>query len=102
MIFSLSQFLDENRFFVVFVVENDHNADVTVRTSISGMLEVDHLKPKEILTKGRKWKTKKSLSISAVDASTNRTVNINGQSIIHLESKTSEYLTLKVLKIEGI
>ena len=102
MILSLSQFLDENSFFVVFVVENDHNANVTVRTNISGMLEVGHLKPKEILTKSKKWTTKKSLSASVVDASTYRTVNINGQSIIHLESKTSEYLTLKILKIEGM
>ena len=102
MILPLSQFLDENNFFVVFIVENDHHADVIVRTNISGILEVDHLKPKEFLTKRKKWKTKKSLTVSAVDASTNRAVDINGQSIIHLESKTSEYLTLKVLNIKGM
>ena len=101
MIVYFSHFLDQNVFFIVFIVENVHDNDVIVRTNISGNLEVDYLKPKAILSKSKNLKTKTSLSVSAVDSSTGQAIEINGQSVIHLEPTTSDFMTLEVLTIRG-
>ena len=98
----LSHFLEQSKFFIVFIVDNVYNDDVIVRTNISGKLEVDYLKAKAILSKSKSWKEKTSLTVTAVDASTGQALNVNGKSVIHLESTTSEFMTLQVLAIRGM
>ena len=80
---------------------NDHRSDVVVTTNVSGQLEIDNLKPTETIMKNKKWITKTSFTVSAVEASTNGAVEINGKSIVHLEATTKELMSEKVLYIEG-
>ena len=101
MMVYVSYFLDQTAFFVVFILENDYDNDVKVNTNIAGNLEIDYLKPKEILSKSKNLKTKTSLTVSAVDTSTSQALDVNGQSVIHLEPTTSEFMTLQVLIIRG-
>ena len=95
----ISHNLENSRYFIWLIIENDHKADVIVKTSISGTLQSDYLKPAEIVIKRKDWKTKKSLSISAVEASTNRKLYINGKSVIHVES--TKVVRLKVLNVQS-
>ncbi|CAB3992609.1 uncharacterized protein LOC113676378 [Paramuricea clavata] len=92
---------DENKFFAVFVLVNNYHGDVLVTTNVSGQLEIDHLKPTKKVVKSKKWKTKKWLSVSAVDATTNRTVDINEHSVIHLEPTIKNLIWLNVLYIQA-
>ena len=101
MMVYVSHFLDQIAFFVVFILENDYDNNVKVSTNIAGHLEIDYLKPKAILSKSKNLKTKTSLIVTAVDASTSQALNVNGQSVIHLEPTTSEFMTLQVVIIRG-
>ena len=96
-----SHILDENKFFAVFLLVNNYHGDVLVTTNVSGQLEFEHLKPTKKVVKSKQWKTKKWLSVSAVDATTNRTVDINEHSIIHLEPTIKDLISLNVLYIQG-
>ncbi|XP_028412359.1 uncharacterized protein LOC114535177 [Dendronephthya gigantea] len=91
---------DENKFFLVFVLVNNYHGDVFVTTNVSGKVEKFNLKPGNRVVKSKKWKTERSLILSAVDVSTNQTVDINGQSIIHLQSTSKERVSLRVLTIQ--
>ena len=96
-----SHILDENKLFAMFVLVNNYHGDVLVTTNVSGQLEIDHLKPTKTMVKSKQWKTKKWLSVSAVDATTNRTVDINEHSVIHLEPTIKKLISLNVLYIQG-
>ena len=96
-----SHILDENKFFAAFVLVNNYHGDVLVTTNVSGQLEIEHLKPTKKVVKSKKWKTKKWFSVSAVDATTNRTVDINEHSVIHLETTIKDLISLNVLYIQG-
>jgi hypothetical protein len=85
----------------VFLLVNNYHGDVLVTTNVSGQLETDHLKPTKKVVKSKQWKTKKRLSVSVVDATTNRTVVINGHLIIHLEPTIKDLISLNVLYIQG-
>ena len=98
MIVYLSHYLGNSRYFIFVIVENRHKADVIVTTNISGTLQSDYLKPGEIVVKHKNWKTKMSLSISAVEASTNRKLYINGKSVIHVES--AKVVKMKTLNVQ--
>ena len=45
---SFSQFSDENKFFVAFIVVNNHNVNVRVKINVSGQLEINYLEDKKI------------------------------------------------------
>ena len=93
--------VDENIFFLIFLLVNDHRGDVLVTTNVSGQLEVNNIKPTKTVATSKRWKTKTWVTVSAIDATTNQTVNINGQSVVKLKPTTEEFLTLKVLHIQG-
>ncbi|CAB4021189.1 Hypothetical predicted protein, partial [Paramuricea clavata] len=90
---------DESKFYVVIVLVNNCRGDVLVTTNVSGQLKIDHLKPTKTVVKSKRWKTKKWLSVSVVDATTNRTVDINGHSVIHLEPTIKKLISLKAPKM---
>ena len=91
-------------FFVVSVVKNRYSSDINVRINISGKLEDHTVRAGATLTIIKKWKTKKNLSITAVDAATKQPLYINGQSVIHLQSEklTSPNFRIKSLNIGGM
>ena len=64
-------------------------------------MEIDNLKPKATVMKKMKWVTKKLVTVSAVEASTNDAVNINGQLVFHLEPTTKELTSIKFLHVKG-
>ncbi|XP_028412377.1 uncharacterized protein LOC114535195 [Dendronephthya gigantea] len=92
---------DENKFFLVFILVNNYHGDVLVTANVSGKFAKFNLKPTNRVVKSKKWKTERSLILSAVDASTNQTVDINGQSIICLQSTSKERVSLRVLTIQA-
>jgi hypothetical protein len=92
---------DENKFFLIFLLVNTHHGDVLVTTNVSGQLEIKHLKPSKTFLMNKKWKTTKSVTVSAADATTNRTVNINGKSVVHMEPTIKELVLMSVLFIQG-
>ena len=93
--------LDQSKYFMSFVLVNDHHGDVIVTTNISGQLEIDNLKPTETVLKSKKWVTKKFVSVSAIEVSTNRAIDINGQSVIHLKPTTKELMPMTFLRVKG-
>ena len=93
--------VDENKYFLIFLLVNNHNDDVFVTTNVPGLLEINHLKPGKTVVVGKKWKTKTSVTVSAIDAATNQTVNINGESLVYLEPTIEESISLNVLHVKG-
>ena len=91
----------EKKFVLIFLLVNDHRGDVLVTTNVSGQLDVNYIKPMKTVAISKTWKTKTSVTVSAIDATTNQTVNINEQSVVYLEPTTEEFLSLKVLNIKG-
>ena len=93
--------VDQSKYFISFVLVNDHHGNVIVTTNVSGRMEIDNLKPKATVMKKMKWVTKKLVTVSAVEASTNESVNINGQPVFHLEPTNKELISTKFLHIKG-
>ena len=93
--------VDENKYFLILLLVNNHNGNVLVTTNVSGLLEINHLKPRKTVVVSKKWKTKTLVTVSAIDAATNLTVNINGESLVYLEPTIKESVSLKVLYIKG-
>ena len=93
--------VDENKYFLILLFVNNHNDDVLVTTNVSGLLKINYLKPAKTVVVSKKWKTKTSVTVSAIDAATNQTVNINGESLVYLEPTIKESVSLKVLHIKG-
>ena len=60
--------VDENIFFLIFLLVNDHRSDVLVTTNLSGQLKVDNIKPTKTVVTSKIWKTKTSVTVSATDA----------------------------------
>ncbi|XP_028418292.1 uncharacterized protein LOC114543560 [Dendronephthya gigantea] len=97
-----SQCEDENKFFLLFLLVNIYPGDVSVTANVSDKLEKFDLKPTRRALMTKKWKTKKTLILSAVDGNTNRTVKINGQSVIRLQpTPKNRVRSLIVLIIKG-
>ena len=92
---------DQSKYFVSFLLINDHHGNVIVTTDVSGQVEIDNLKPKATVLKRMKWVTKKVVTVSAVEASTNEAVNINGQPVIHLEPTSKGLTSMKFLRIKA-
>ena len=101
MTISFLQIADENRFFIIFLLVNGHRRDVLVTANLSGQLEVNRIKPTKMLSKSKIVKTRTSLTLTAIDAITNQTVNINGKSVVYLEPIIEKLLSLRVLHITG-
>ena len=94
-------YVDQSKYFISFLLVNDHHNNVIVTTKVTGQVEIDNLKPEATVMKDMKWVTKKLVTVSAVEASTNEAVHINGQAVIHLEPTTKELISTKFLHIEG-
>ena len=98
----LLHFVDKRNFFIVFLLVNKYRGEVLITTNVSGRLKSFHLKPTKTVVKIRRWKTRKSLAVSAVDAGTNQIVHINGQSVVYLNPTMIELISLNVLRIQGL
>ncbi|XP_028411926.1 deleted in malignant brain tumors 1 protein-like isoform X2 [Dendronephthya gigantea] len=91
----------ENDYFHVFLLLNNNEYDVIITTNFQGQLENFHLKQKERMVKTKRSNRKESLAVSAVDADRRQKVNINGQSVVYLESTIEALLSLNVLIIRA-
>ena len=58
MTISFLLMVDENIFFLIFLLVNDYRGDVLVTTNVSGQLEVNNIKPTKTVATSKRWKTK--------------------------------------------
>ncbi|XP_028408846.1 uncharacterized protein LOC114531439 [Dendronephthya gigantea] len=92
---------DENKYFMSLLLENDYHGDVLVTINASGLLENVYMKPTETVVKNKKWKFERFVTVSAVEAGTNRVLEIDGQSVIPLKPTMEKSAVLKVLNVKA-
>ena len=80
---------------------NNYHGTVFVSTNVSSELESFYLNATNSAVISKKRKTDLPMILSAVDARTNLTVEINKQSIVRLQPSTKESISPTVLNIEG-
>ena len=80
-------YLDERKFFIVTKIVNNYHHNVLVNITVSSVFEVRLLRPLKSFLICKGWKTKKSITVTAIDPATNQTIDISGQSETRISAK---------------